>query len=136
MSKISRRRFVGNTGAGLVAAAAPLAAGPASLEPSVNGTKHSVDECGVCTLLHGKAVYASSRVAAWSDGHWIHTAERQVHSSARMVLGGVAPTLWRLPQVEAMLSCYRISPELAVNAGQASPTRTLLTFAIGQDQIH
>jgi len=113
MSKISRRRFVGNTGAGLVAATAPLAAEPASLEQStvprtkisvtVNGTKHGVEvedrwtlvellrdqlgltgtkigcdrgECGACTvLLDGKAVYACSQLAVWSDGRSVQTVE-------------------------------------------------------------
>jgi xanthine dehydrogenase YagS FAD-binding subunit len=37
---------------------------------------------------------------------------------ARVVLGGVAPVPWRLPEVEKLLSGQRITPELAVRAGE------------------
>jgi xanthine dehydrogenase YagS FAD-binding subunit len=40
--------------------------------------------------------------------------------SARIVLGGVAPTPWRLPEVERMLAGKRVTPELAAEAGQAA----------------
>jgi xanthine dehydrogenase YagS FAD-binding subunit len=40
--------------------------------------------------------------------------------SARIVLGGVAPIPWRLPQVEQMLAGQRITPELASAAADAS----------------
>ncbi len=46
--------------------------------------------------------------------------EQQVCRSARIVLGGVAPIPWRLPKVEAMLTRRRITPELAVKAGEAA----------------
>src|SRR6185295_18346744 len=38
--------------------------------------------------------------------------------SARIVLGGVAPIPWRLPEVEKMLAGQRITPELAAKAGE------------------
>jgi xanthine dehydrogenase YagS FAD-binding subunit len=40
--------------------------------------------------------------------------------SARIVLGGVAPTPWRLPKVEQLLAGQRITPELAAKAGAAA----------------
>ena len=40
--------------------------------------------------------------------------------SARIVLGGVAPIPWRLPEVEKMLAGQRITPELAAQAGEAA----------------
>jgi xanthine dehydrogenase YagS FAD-binding subunit len=40
--------------------------------------------------------------------------------SARIVLGGVAPIPWRLPEVERMLAGQRITPELAAKAGETA----------------
>jgi len=40
--------------------------------------------------------------------------------SARIVLGGVAPVPWRLPDVERLLAGRRITPELAASAGDVS----------------
>jgi xanthine dehydrogenase YagS FAD-binding subunit len=37
--------------------------------------------------------------------------------SARVVLGGVAPIPWRVPEVEAMLAGQRITSDLAARAG-------------------
>ena len=42
--------------------------------------------------------------------------------SARIVLGGVAPIPWRLPEVERMLTGQRITEELAAKASEASVT--------------
>src|SRR5262245_51429105 len=39
---------------------------------------------------------------------------------ARIVLGGVAPIPWRLPEVERMLAGQRFTPELAAAAGEAA----------------
>lgn len=39
---------------------------------------------------------------------------------ARVVLGGVAPIPWRLPEVEKLLTGQRITPELAAQAGEAA----------------
>ncbi len=39
---------------------------------------------------------------------------------ARIVLGGVAPIPWRLPEVERMLTGQRVTPELAARAGDAA----------------
>src|ERR671935_147047 len=41
---------------------------------------------------------------------------------ARIVLGGVAPIPWRLPEVERLLEGQRITEELAAKAGEASVT--------------
>jgi xanthine dehydrogenase YagS FAD-binding subunit len=40
--------------------------------------------------------------------------------NARVVLGGVAPIPWRLPEVEKLLVGQRLSPELAAKAGEAA----------------
>lgn len=39
--------------------------------------------------------------------------------AARIVLGGVAPIPWRVPEAESVLSGRRITPELAARAGDA-----------------
>jgi xanthine dehydrogenase YagS FAD-binding subunit len=44
----------------------------------------------------------------------------EVCHSARIVLGGVAPVPWRVPDAEAMLTGQRITRELAASVGQAS----------------
>ena len=44
----------------------------------------------------------------------------QVCRNARVVLGGVAPTPWRLPAVEKMLAGQRITEDLAARAGEAA----------------
>jgi xanthine dehydrogenase YagS FAD-binding subunit len=40
--------------------------------------------------------------------------------SARVVLGGVAPIPWRVPEAERMLAGQRVTPELALRAGEAA----------------
>jgi len=40
--------------------------------------------------------------------------------TARIVLGGVAPIPWRLPEVERMLAGKRVTAELAADAGRAA----------------
>ncbi len=46
--------------------------------------------------------------------------DKDVCRLARIVLGGVAPIPWRLPEVEKMLAGQRITPELAARAGEAA----------------
>jgi xanthine dehydrogenase YagS FAD-binding subunit len=46
--------------------------------------------------------------------------EKDVCRSARVVLGGVAPIPWRLPEVEKLLTGQRVTPELAAKAGDAA----------------
>ena len=46
--------------------------------------------------------------------------DKEVCRSARVVLGGVAPIPWRLPDVEQMLAGQRVTPELAAKAGEAA----------------
>jgi len=46
--------------------------------------------------------------------------DRDVCRSARIVLGGVAPIPWRLPDVERLLAGQRMTPELAVKAAEAA----------------
>ena len=46
--------------------------------------------------------------------------DKDVCRSARIVLGGVAPIPWRVPEAERLLAGKRITPELAAQAGEAA----------------
>ena len=46
--------------------------------------------------------------------------DNEICQRARLVLGGVAPIPWRLPNVERLLTGQRITPELAAKAGEAA----------------
>jgi xanthine dehydrogenase YagS FAD-binding subunit len=46
--------------------------------------------------------------------------DNEICQRARLVLGGVAPIPWRLPNVERLLTGQRITPELAARAGEAA----------------
>jgi xanthine dehydrogenase YagS FAD-binding subunit len=46
--------------------------------------------------------------------------DRDVCRSARVVLGGVAPIPWRVPEAERLLTGQRVTPELAARMGEAA----------------
>jgi len=46
--------------------------------------------------------------------------DNEICQRARLVLGGVAPIPWRLPNVERLLTGQHITPELAAKAGEAA----------------
>ena len=46
--------------------------------------------------------------------------ERDVCRSARIVLGGVAPIPWRVPEAERVLAGQRVTPELAAKAAETA----------------
>jgi xanthine dehydrogenase YagS FAD-binding subunit len=46
--------------------------------------------------------------------------DKDVCRSARVVLGGVAPIPWRLPEVERMLAGQPVTEALAAQAGEAA----------------
>jgi xanthine dehydrogenase YagS FAD-binding subunit len=46
--------------------------------------------------------------------------DRDVCRAARIVLGGVAPIPWRVPEAERVLAGQRITPELAARAGEVA----------------
>jgi xanthine dehydrogenase YagS FAD-binding subunit len=46
--------------------------------------------------------------------------DRAVCRNARIVLGGVAPIPWRVPEAERLLVGQRVTPELAAKAGEAA----------------
>ena len=46
--------------------------------------------------------------------------DQDVCRSARIVLGGVAPIPWRVPEAERLLTGQRITPELAAKAGETA----------------
>ena len=101
--------------------------------PSVDAARENVlkdDE--VITAVAIPAAPASARSSyhkimdreAWT--HAIVSAaivldiEKGVCKSARVVLGGVAPIPWRLPEVEKMLTGQRVTVDLAAKAGEAA----------------
>jgi len=45
---------------------------------------------------------------------------KDVCRGARVVLGGVAPIPWRLPEVEKLLVGQRVTADLAAKAGEAA----------------
>ena len=46
--------------------------------------------------------------------------DKDICRSARIVLGGVAPIPWRVPEAERLLAGQRVTPELAAKAGEAA----------------
>jgi xanthine dehydrogenase YagS FAD-binding subunit len=46
--------------------------------------------------------------------------DQDVCRGARIVLGGVAPIPWRVPDAEKLLAGQRLTPELAARAGEAA----------------
>jgi xanthine dehydrogenase YagS FAD-binding subunit len=50
----------------------------------------------------------------------MEAGDKPVCRAARVVLGGVAPIPWRVPEVEKMLEGQRITPALAAKAGAAA----------------
>ena len=46
--------------------------------------------------------------------------DKDMCRSARVVLGGVAPIPWRLPEVERLLTGKRVTPAVAADAGAAA----------------
>ena len=46
--------------------------------------------------------------------------DKEVCRSARIVLGGVAPIPWRVPEAERLLAGQRITPDLAASAAEAA----------------
>lgn len=46
--------------------------------------------------------------------------DQDVCRSARIVLGGVAPIPWRVPEAERLLAGQRVTPELAAHVGEAA----------------
>ena len=57
------------------------------------------------------AVVSAAIVLQMNDG---------ICQSARIVLGGVAPVPWRLPEVEKLLTGQRMTPDLAAQAGDVA----------------
>jgi hypothetical protein len=103
--------------------------------PRVNSAHENVladDELLASIELPAAKVGSRSRYHKVMDREtWTHAVvsaavvldmEQEVCRSARIVLGGVAPIPWRLPEVERMLTGQRITEELAAKAGEASMT--------------
>jgi xanthine dehydrogenase YagS FAD-binding subunit len=73
--------------------------------PNVRSTYHKIMDREAWT----HAVVSAAAVLEMSG----NTCRR-----ARVVLGGVAPIPWRLPEVEQLLAGKRITPEVAAQAGE------------------
>ena len=46
--------------------------------------------------------------------------DKDICRSARIVLGGVAPIPWRVPEAERLLTGQRITPELTAKVAEAA----------------
>ncbi len=101
--------------------------------PAVDASRENVlkeDEVLAAIVLPAMRAGARSRYHKVLDREaWTHAVvsaaivldiDRDVCRSARIVLGGVAPIPWRLPEVEKMLAGRRITPDLAAKAGEAA----------------
>jgi xanthine dehydrogenase YagS FAD-binding subunit len=121
----ARFRIVGREGERIVQAADFFAL------PSVNPAKENTlrsDE--ILTEVHVPAApvgLISSYHKVMDREAWTHAVvsaavalkmDGQICSSARIVLGGVAPIPWRLPKVEALLGGQTITADLATEAGE------------------
>ena len=80
-------------------------------------------------LPAAKAGTRSTYYKAMDREAWTHAVvsaaivlemDKDVCRAARVVLGGVAPIPWRVPEAESLLTGQRITPELAAKAGEAA----------------
>jgi xanthine dehydrogenase YagS FAD-binding subunit len=83
------------------------------LQPGTRSTYHKIMDREAWT----HAVVSVAVVLEMEPGNPGNNANNAVCKSARVVLGGVAPIPWRLPEVEKLLAGQRITPELAARAG-------------------
>ena len=101
--------------------------------PQQNPSKENVlaaDEALAEVLISGPRAGTRSTYHKIMDREaWTHAVvsaavvlemDKQVCRNARIVLGGVAPIPWRLPQVEQMLAGQRITEALAAKAAEAA----------------
>jgi xanthine dehydrogenase YagS FAD-binding subunit len=123
----ARLRLVGPAGERMVAAADFFTL------PTVDPARENVlkdDEVLAAVVLPRTSTGSRSTYHKIMDREaWTHAVvsaavvleiEKDVCRSARIVLGGVAPVPWRLPEVERMLAGQKITPELAARAGDAA----------------
>ena len=101
--------------------------------PTVNAARENVlkeDEVLTAVILPAPPAGARSTYHKVMDREaWTHAVVSaaivldmagDVCRAARIVLGGVAPIPWRLPEVERLLEGQRVTSELAARAGAAS----------------
>jgi len=101
--------------------------------PSVNAARENVLKDGevlesVWIPAPGRAVKSTYHKIMDREA-WTHAVvsaavvlemENDVCRSARIVLGGVAPIPWRLPDVEKLVAGQRVTPALSAQAGEAA----------------
>ena len=97
--------------------------------PSVDAKRENIlkdDEALVAVVLPAPSGARSTYHKVLDREAWTHAVvsaavvmqvRGEVCERARVVLGGVAPIPWRLPEVEKMLAGQRITPALAEKAG-------------------
>ncbi len=108
-----------------------VAAGDFFVLPRQNAARENVlaaDEVLVSISIPAAAAGARSTYHKIMDREaWTHATvsaavvlemDQDVCRSARIVLGGVAPVPWRVPDAERLLTGQRITPELAAHAGE------------------
>jgi xanthine dehydrogenase YagS FAD-binding subunit len=80
-------------------------------------------------LMPGRTGRRSTYKKVFDRESWTHAVvsaavvldmDNKICRSARIVLGGVAPIPWRVPNVERLLAGQRITPDLAAKAGEAA----------------
>ena len=101
--------------------------------PTIDASRENVLKDGEVlasiTIPRGRARARSTYHKVLDREAWTHAVvsaavvldmNGAVCRSARVVLGGVAPIPWRLPEVEKLLAGQRVTPELAAKAGDAA----------------
>jgi xanthine dehydrogenase YagS FAD-binding subunit len=120
-------RIVGPSGERLVAAADFFTL-PAA-DPARENVLRNDEVLAAVVLPRASAGTRSTYFKIMDREAWTHAVvsaavvleiEQGVCRAARIVLGGVAPIPWRLPEVEKMLAGQRITPALAARAGEAA----------------
>ena len=120
-------RIVGQTGDRMVPAAEFFA--PPTADASRENILKDGEILASITLPPARKLGRSTYHKIMDREAWTHAIvsaavvldiDMGVCQRARVVLGGVAPIPWRLPEVEKLLAGQRITPELAAKAGETA----------------
>jgi xanthine dehydrogenase YagS FAD-binding subunit len=119
--------LVGPQGERLVPAAEFFA--PPTVNPSRENVLRNDEVLASISLQAAKRNTRSTYHKIMDREAWTHAVvsaaivmemDKDVCRSPRVVLGGVAPIPWRLPEVERMLTGQRVTDALAAQAGEAA----------------
>jgi xanthine dehydrogenase YagS FAD-binding subunit len=120
-------RIVGPAGDRMVAAAEFFTL--PTVDPARENTLKNDEVLAAVVLPRAAAGMRSTYHKIMDREAWTHAVvsaalvlemDKDTCRAARLVLGGVAPIPWRLPEVERMLAGQKITPELAARAGDAA----------------